>query len=861
MILRDKAHDYLMLVLYRASDMYFNNLIDFISRVSFDKAKEIIEKAKTMVDQEVPKTYRATVKKALSMIDESWWRTFENPPEWLSKAAYQYVLSETLGERSGLRIVYERLIDPREASKYLPVYLEYGVHRVVLIKPTESELAKALGTSDIKFEYAYEKNIINMVIDRHLKLDYESYTANLLGRTIYYDQESFLSLLSFLNKQKEKEQLIATASRDFVKAFEEAFGKPSSVKVIGSTSISKDSIVLEVPASNMKQPVPENVDSVTVSVSLMADSLKASGVSFKFWTTLGNTRTSIELNYPISPIVKLKDSVPAIIEKYNQARGTLLKVIEEFETARSISESCRLQDYKIIPYSRALSDGELEINFTSNGSKGDVVVKIEHGGIIKPGKHDSVSTTMKLYFQLDSRKIANVIIPNDLRYYLVGEGVDIKEIDVIRRAHEAVLKLTITPKSTSELPAQLDKAIEVTSNYLHNIRSRISSTKPLSNEDAVAIYLYAASEGTEAVPRVFSRHHSEAFMKLGSLLSNLDEVRYGKIKQDLSSSKRYENKNLLDYFDEVSSILIDSGYIRFDENGSILINCKSFSSILKQITTLSDSAIYGIENTVLRKLLYNKEQVINKIIKDTGKVPSRIVDIMVNAYLHDVDFLIKPVEGKPIFAYFSDEDKRKVAERLYAYEAVKVLTVPEYEQAFSSVRDILVKKVLESDSPEILTRYAYHVHPELFKGVSVKTLSRYDYDLTLDVDKWYCHVGRLGVENNKNKNVFILYRKDTGVGIAFVASTLREALLQAMESYDTGLKTVQLLKSSSKLLLEKKGLEYGELRVYSSNLVLPYIRSRKSDRNYYITPTGGTRLLDMLKEQGKEVEVEVENYA
>ena len=141
---------------------------------------------------------------------------------------------------------------------------------------------------------------------------------------------------------------------------------------------------------------------------------------------------------------------------------------------------------------------------------------------------------------------------------------------------------------------------------------------------------------------------------------------------------------------------------------------------------------------------------------------------------------MEPEEIKNIWQSLPVSIKKRYVELLSPKTVQRILFDQTLSASFRDYADVLIERALSSGDPEVATLVAYEYRPELF-GPKKPSLLRTRGTVVVDAGLFYVQVYRAGRKGTD----FIVYRKDTGIGVVYRAQSLAEAISKAIRTYDT----------------------------------------------------------------------------
>jgi len=804
--------------------------------------------------------YRDSARKVLLYIAENIdksLRFLDNPPEWFKRWSFDEMLSE-FADNWRLVMFNPSSVELMELIKHVPMPVEAVIrnksHYGVLLYPSDRELSRI----EISRMETY-KLMHDFVIPRYVMITPDG-SASIYGYEIYLPRYGLFKLLS---RSMGVDDAFEVVYRDIVDRLRE-YGK---VVVFKSYSIGDVEVDIDLDNSVVGTASKYNVKAYVEFVDLK----NYEGV-ISFTARYGDRviKFSNQFVYKYKCIVEgcsvpLDDNVlkfTSVDELFRKLSDGIRIVSESLDFIERIdSKFSSLAEKYGMDYNREFDDETISFKAELNNEKSPAIV------IVELGKDYSVAG-YGIEFHVSPLSISESLrLVEDIRKLLKGsEEIEYRHVEnIILVGYKGKVNGRIDVEEFfRRLFELLDGVKSLYDVYVEKSEEQSKSEEEvkvyLSREFHVASYILRETLGHRALHLYEAMNHS--IPKLESRIKrtlNLLAKKYNISYDDSNSVFSYN------FYCTLISRLIENGYIKITPDLKLYINGKRFSEIVaKYIEDISEEDERNMAVSVLIDYIYylrhlSKESrepdIVSKLV-EMNLVTPETISLLVNLdpSTFNVRDLAKEVNGKRLWDYLSDEAKNRYFYSLSTYALRAIYLDKDLRTVFSDSIEYIERLIFTYDNSSSKTRAVVEYHRDLVglpDNVEIINDEKNGF-YGVSIGNRIVQIHMLGKyrTDGKDDNIFIIYDKDSKIGIMIEAKTVNEAL----EKYET--KHLRVTRILNTLLDMKDRLyrkyniavtsaEYGDYKYY-------YVVNYNDDKNRHIIID--EYVVDKIKKIIREIE-------
>ena len=790
MLLDERQTYYLLMTITRIAEKIEGTVVwtrDFMDVVFDDRLYKAVLESDKHQDalDEVPKTHRSRVARALSLLRErlTLAREFllKSPPDWLRNVVVADFLYSTDYPASCNHVLKEHI---DEMLKYVPtpverwdtVFYRGNEFRGLILFPDESEL-KDIEIKSVRDLY---EDLVKRLLLKNIAFLPERHAVRIYDYEIAFPRSEYYRVL----KKYRKSDIIV----DMLK--EDMGGVLKELGRLGTVTLTDESLKVEL--------TPEVISSAYGSHGL---NVSRAYVAFELDPSAGrgkDGKVALMYNGRLFTVTDLMrnicftgncpeakkfefgryEDIPSVIQyMLDKSREVLLftKHIESAVIEAGKKRGFELPEhygveypYSFAPYGKikmvkSIDDkGNVYVTTVIDYIKGEATIDYEVAVWIRRNVPDEV----KEEFLQRAREAG---IARDFKM----EEKQRKYWEI--RVEKEKLDLANLDKVFEEAEKVLEIASNVYESYVVESKRKREEIR-LTPEQYVAIYLTNVIKQYEAlsVERLSGRPELVMYSVVARIAS-----RYGVQGQPSRDGTLIVHG------------LFEAGYITVDKDMHVYINGKRYVDLLSGLAPwLTPTTLMSYEEQIASKLiayhLYSKTGNRVEELYRMGLFSDKVIQTLIatrEIYIMP-DEMATSIGGKPAWHHLSPATKKMYLDSLYLMAKARIYFDPALSEVFKDfIRDI-EEELVSSGDASIVTRIVVERMPKLIglpgQGNISIVSERNLYGI--DAGTFLVQVYRVNPANT-DENAFVVYRKDTKVGFLFKGRTLTDALSEAALRY------------------------------------------------------------------------------
>lgn len=598
-----------------------------------------------------------------------------------------------------------------------------------LVLPSEDELSEIEEKGATRLEELASKTIASIYLDSPL-VEYDPHTrsVSVSGKPIYRVENE----VEFANRARHTQvgDLVRGAIMDRVFSKVSTLLKGLDFKKPGFYATAKCDEIGRI----LGVDVPEEMRGKEITVEFNAWlSDKEVYVTFKAGSSVVDSQHSVVSRIPLSELDRLGEYV-------RNAFSHAVKVIPEREKLLSIMrDRLESRNYTLYDYG---TDNLFGYETSSYEAKLIIYSRVDV----------TDNTIAHMNIQVKYKKEVD---PDTVKRVLRERGYPVDEMNIYadEKSVEIVYEKGVTSIEEGiklvEQFINLKEVLEIARRaYLKEKRvgkEEKPSKKSISPEEAFALYLVFLFD-----PPSFRGNFSSVQEQVRKLLESTNSQR---VKEAFRKGRENKYSPLIVHYEEILSELFLGGHIRVLEEDVIIFG-KSMSELL-------------------RGLGYSEDTVKNLVRKAVEGVSLSLVNLRPSD-------LAKQIDGKTLWDTLPKQSKKVYAENMTPEKVNEILADPKLVTVFSDIMDEVVRGTLERGGPVAKTLIIYHLRPEILGTKRRLEITNEPGVPAINAGMFYVHVYCVGGGHVD----YIVYRKDTKIGLVFRGRTLSEAIMKALNTYD-----------------------------------------------------------------------------